>query len=98
MRRCALSITHAAGACEHLPLPNVPESVRSAVHGICPHKAQRPALDARAPVDLRNLVERGFCSACGTPLTYRRIESGTIGVTIGSLDDPEAARPIEQGH
>jgi len=43
-----------------------------------------------------NIVERGFCSACGTPLTYRRIESGTIGVTIGSLDDPEAARPIQQ--
>ena len=40
-----------------------------------------------------NIVERGFCNACGTPLTYRRIESNTVSVTIGSLDDPERARP-----
>ena len=43
-----------------------------------------------------NIVERGFCSACGTPLTYRRVESNTISVTIGSLDDPEPARPVLQ--
>jgi hypothetical protein len=43
-----------------------------------------------------NVAERSFCSACGTPLTYYRVESGSIGVTIGSLDDPEAVRPIEQ--
>jgi hypothetical protein len=40
-----------------------------------------------------NIVERGFCGACGTPLTYRRPAGGTISVTIGSLDDPEAVRP-----
>jgi len=43
-----------------------------------------------------NIAERNFCSACGTPLTYHRLESGTIAVTIGSLDAPEAARPLEQ--
>jgi len=43
-----------------------------------------------------NIVERGFCSGCGTPLTYRRLESGTVSVTIGSLDDPEPARPVVQ--
>jgi len=43
-----------------------------------------------------NVAERNFCSACGTPLTYHRVESGSIGVTIGSLDNPEAARPVEQ--
>jgi hypothetical protein len=43
-----------------------------------------------------NVAERNFCSACGTPLTYHRVESGCIAVTIGSLDDPEAVRPIEQ--
>ena len=43
-----------------------------------------------------NIAERGFCSGCGTPLTYRRIESNTVGVTIGSLDDPEPARPVLQ--
>jgi hypothetical protein len=40
-----------------------------------------------------NIAERGFCSACGTPLTYRRVETNTVSVTIGSLDDPEPARP-----
>jgi hypothetical protein len=43
-----------------------------------------------------NIVERGFCNSCGTPLTYRRREAGTISVTIGSLDDAEAARPMLQ--
>jgi hypothetical protein len=43
-----------------------------------------------------NIVERGFCNACGTPLTYRRVESRTVSVTIGSLDDPESARPVLQ--
>ena len=43
-----------------------------------------------------NVVERGFCQACGTPLTYRFIEGPNISVTIGSLDDPEGARPQVQ--
>jgi hypothetical protein len=43
-----------------------------------------------------NVAERNFCSACGTPLTYHRVESGSIAVTIGSLDAPEAVCPIEQ--
>jgi hypothetical protein len=43
-----------------------------------------------------NIVERGFCSTCGTPLTYRRVQSGNVSVTIGSLDDPEATRPTQQ--
>ena len=42
------------------------------------------------------LGERGFCSACGTPLTYRLEGTGRISVTIASLDDPEAARPTSQ--
>ena len=43
-----------------------------------------------------NVAERNFCNVCGTPLTYNRVESGSIAVTIGSLDAPEAVRPIEQ--
>jgi hypothetical protein len=43
-----------------------------------------------------NIVERGFCGACGTPLTYHRLRSGKISITIGSLDDPESACPAEQ--
>jgi hypothetical protein len=42
------------------------------------------------------LVERHFCGACGTPLTYNLIESPNISVTVGSLDEPGAARPVLQ--
>ena len=38
-----------------------------------------------------NFVERGFCKACGTPLTYRLIDSPNVSVTLNSLDDPTAA-------
>src|SRR5437016_2092071 len=34
-----------------------------------------------------SFAERGFCEACGTPLTYRHA-GATISVTLGSLDDP----------
>ena len=40
-----------------------------------------------------NLVERGFCRNCGTPLTYRQIGGPHISLTINSLDDPESVRP-----
>ena len=42
-----------------------------------------------------NLVERGFCRRCGTPLSYREIERANISVTLGSLDDPDAVSPPE---
>jgi hypothetical protein len=40
-----------------------------------------------------NLVERGFCRTCGTPLSYRQTGGPNISLTIGSLDDPESVRP-----
>jgi hypothetical protein len=40
--------------------------------------------------------ERGFCSDCGTPLTYRGAGRDRIGVTIGSLDRPAAVAPVVQ--
>ena len=43
-----------------------------------------------------SLVERHFCGACGTPLTYNFIEGPNISVTMCSLDDPEGARPDVQ--
>ena len=42
-----------------------------------------------------SIVERGFCAACGTPLTFGYVDSGHIDVTIGSLDEPERAAPVE---
>lgn len=40
-----------------------------------------------------NRVERGFCSACGTPLTYRQVDGPNISLTLGSLDDPGVVAP-----
>ena len=37
-------------------------------------------------------VHRGFCSNCGTPLTYRWGDHQP-SLTIGSLDDPDAVMP-----
>ncbi len=42
-----------------------------------------------------NKVWRGFCDACGTPLTWEHV-GGLMSVMIGTLDDPAAARPTEQ--
>ena len=42
------------------------------------------------------IAERGFCGECGTPLTYRVHGRDRVSVTLGSLDDPEAVRPVDQ--
>lgn len=44
-----------------------------------------------------NLAERGFCATCGTPLsfTYNLAEARQY-VTIGSLDNPDAAPIVKQ--
>jgi hypothetical protein len=41
-------------------------------------------------------VRRGFCSRCGTPLTFESIGARHINVTLGSLDEPAAIVPMEQ--
>jgi len=43
-----------------------------------------------------DIAERGFCAQCGTPLTYRGFGADRISVTLGSLDDPNAAEPAVQ--
>jgi hypothetical protein len=43
-----------------------------------------------------DIAERGFCAQCGTPLTYRGLGADRISVTLGSLDDPNAAEPAAQ--
>ena len=37
-----------------------------------------------------NVAQRGFCPACGTPLTFAFNDRDTIEVTTGSLDTPAA--------
>ena len=41
-------------------------------------------------------VERGFCSACGTPLFFRSDNAGRTNLTMGSLDAPAAFPPKAQ--
>lgn len=40
-----------------------------------------------------SIAERGFCSQCGTPLSFAYDKSGWICLTLGSLDEPTAVRP-----
>jgi len=42
-------------------------------------------------------ADRGFCAACGTPLSFAYHASERVNVTVGSLDDPEVAGP-NHGH
>lgn len=42
-----------------------------------------------------NLVRRGFCGDCGTPLTYE-FEGAHIDITIASLDEPQGIGPVAQ--
>lgn len=43
-----------------------------------------------------SIAERGFCSACGTPLTFRYLDSDWIDLTLGSFDHPDAEVPSRQ--
>ncbi|MBJ6987355.1 MULTISPECIES: GFA family protein [unclassified Devosia] len=43
-----------------------------------------------------DLVERGFCNACGTPLSFKYSDGEWMSVSIGSLDTPEAFPPKDQ--
>ena len=41
-------------------------------------------------------VVRGFCTGCGTPLTYRHDSYGErIDLTIATLDDPAPFAPVD---
>jgi hypothetical protein len=41
-----------------------------------------------------NVVERGFCADCGTPLTYEAPDG--IAIAAGAFDDPSALPPVIQ--
>lgn len=40
------------------------------------------------------IAHRGFCGACGTPLTYEGDDSAQLDLTVGSFDDPYRLRPV----
>lgn len=41
-------------------------------------------------------AKRGFCSECGTPLSFEYLNDDKIHVTVGSLDNPDNLIP--KGH
>ena len=47
-----------------------------------------PDLYASSPI-----AERGFCSACGTPLSFAFPDSEKMDLTVGSFDEPERFAP-----
>ncbi|BBE72438.1 GFA family protein [Oharaeibacter diazotrophicus] len=42
-------------------------------------------------------MTRFFCPACGSQLFMTDREGRSVGVTLGTLDDPEAVRPTAHG-
>jgi len=42
-----------------------------------------------------DLLRRGFCTQCGTTLFSERQSANAIGLTMGSLDDPNRFDPAE---
>jgi hypothetical protein len=39
------------------------------------------------------IARRGFCSHCGTPLSFDYRDSERMDLTVGSLDDPSQVKP-----
>ena len=40
-----------------------------------------------------DFARRGFCSACGTPLSFEYVNSERMDLSVGSLDDPASFVP-----
>jgi hypothetical protein len=43
-----------------------------------------------------SIAERDFCSACGTPLSFRRIDGPRIEIMTGAFDRPDHVIPTQQ--
>lgn len=43
-----------------------------------------------------SVAGREYCAECGTPLSFRYLDSDWIDLTLGSLDDPNAVTPAIQ--
>ncbi|WP_425229793.1 GFA family protein [Sphingomonas sp.] len=52
---------------------------------------------AREPDRYRSspIAQRGFCAACGTPLTYEGDGSEGLDLTVGSFDEAGRLTPVE---
>lgn len=49
---------------------------------------QRPAFFQSS-----KLAQRGFCAACGTPMTFEYFDGQTMDLSVGSLDQPGLMQP-----
>jgi hypothetical protein len=43
-----------------------------------------------------SIAERDFCAACGTPLSYRKIDGDSIEIMTGAFDRPDRMVPTLQ--
>ncbi|TCD14274.1 GFA family protein [Oricola cellulosilytica] len=43
-----------------------------------------------------DIVRRGFCRDCGTPLFFDDVTRDGMAVTLGSLDDPSRYKPVSE--
>ncbi len=43
------------------------------------------------------LAMRGFCNACGSPLTFAYDDGDHISISVGAFDDPDALEPQQHG-
>ncbi len=43
-----------------------------------------------------DVARRGFCSACGTPMTFEYPAAPDLGVLAGTLDEPDRVPPVIQ--
>jgi len=44
--------------------------------------------------DSSKIARRGFCSRCGTPLSFEFNDSQNMDLSVGSLDDPSVLKPV----
>jgi hypothetical protein len=75
----------------------VPEGVRGAVRGAGDGDPRSAHLDAgqRSTFQSSDTIQRGFCAACGTPLTYEW-SADRIDLAVFAFDDPSAVEPVVQ--
>jgi hypothetical protein len=43
-----------------------------------------------------SIAERHFCAACGTPLSFRRLDGPSIEIMTGAFDHPDRVVPTRQ--
>ena len=58
-------------------------------------KSEVQWLGAPAHYASSKIACRGFCSHCGTPLSFEFLDSDRMDLSVGSLDDPSAMKPTE---